>query len=92
MIDTSNARISKLIVHQIGNQSRNEEYVLSVEEARRTPTLDDLLIKSYLLPSVRQGHPYDFYHESELSLNVIYHFSGLIFDDPESFNLHSNFQ
>ncbi len=89
MIDTSNARISKLIVHQIGNQSRDEEYVLSVEEARRTPTLDDLLIKSYLLPSVRQGHPYDFYHESELSLNVIYHFSGLIFDDPESFNLHS---
>ncbi|MGB0849061.1 MAG: nucleoid-associated protein [Thiolinea sp.] len=89
MIDTSQARISKLIVHQIGNQNREEGYTLSQEEAKRSDTLDELLIKSYLLPSVRLGHSYDFYHESDLSLNTIHHFSSLIFDDPAQFNLHS---
>lgn len=89
MIDIKNARISKLIVHHIGNQNREEGYNLSEEEAQRSPTLDDLLIKSYLLPSVKTGHSYDFFHESDLSLNTIHHFSTLIFDDPEQFNLHS---
>ncbi|MEZ5476588.1 MAG: nucleoid-associated protein [Thiolinea sp.] len=41
------------------------------------------------MPSVRLGHPYDFHHESDLSLNTIYHFSSLIFDDPETFITHS---
>jgi GGDEF domain-containing protein len=89
MIDISATRIKKLIVHQIGNQSRDEGYVLSKSEAERSPTLDELLIKNYLAPLVRQGHPYDFHHESDLSLNTIYHFSALIFDNPEMFNVHS---
>lgn len=89
MIDISSTRISKLIVHQIGNQSREEGYVLSKNEAIRSAALDELLIKNYLAPLVRQGHPYDFHHESDLSLNTIYHFSGLIFDNPDTFNTHS---
>lgn len=89
MIDISATRITKLIVHQIGNQSREEGYVLSKNEADRSPALDELLIKNYLAPLVRQGHPYDFHHESDLSLNTIYHFSGLIFDNPDNFNIYS---
>ncbi len=89
VIDTSKASISKLIVHQIGNQNREEGYTLSPDEAQRSKTLDELLLRSYLLPSLRLGNSYEFFHESDLSLNTIYHFSSLIFEDPEQFNLHS---
>ncbi|MEZ5537348.1 MAG: nucleoid-associated protein [Thiolinea sp.] len=89
MIDISAVQIKKLIVHQIGNQSRDEGYVLSKHEANRSAALDELLIRNYLMPLIRQGHPYDFHHESDLSLNTIYHFSGLIFDNPDTFNVHS---
>lgn len=89
MIDTSKASISKLIVHQIGNQNREEGYTLSPDEAQHSTTLDELLIRSYLLPSLRMGNCYEFFHESDLSLNTIYHFSSLIFEDPGQFNSHS---
>lgn len=51
MVDISSARIIKLIVHRIGNKLRDEGFTLSDQEAVRTPTLDDLLLKSYLAPA-----------------------------------------
>lgn len=48
MIDLSTASVSKVIVHSIGNKAREEGYTFSPKEAERTPTLDALLIKSYL--------------------------------------------
>ncbi len=89
MLDVSSARISKLIVHHIGNKSREEGFALSEQEAARTPTLDAVLLKHYLTPITRQGHSYEFHHESDLSLNTVYHFANLVFADPANFNAHS---
>ncbi len=89
MIDISSARITKLIVHRIGNKLREEGFMLSNQEAVRTQTLDDLLLKCYLAPVIRQGEAYELYHESDLSLNTIHHFSNLIFSNRDSFQVHS---
>ncbi|MCP4702915.1 MAG: nucleoid-associated protein [Gammaproteobacteria bacterium] len=89
MIDISSACINKLIVHQIGNKIRDEGYNLSENEAERTATLDELLLKHYLAPVIRKGDVYDFSHESELSLNTIYHFASLIFEDQTAFKSHT---
>ncbi len=89
MVDISSARIIKLIVHRIVNKLRDEGFTLSDQEAVRTPTLDDLLLKNYLAPVIRQGEDYEFYHESDLLLNTIHHFSNLIFSDSDSFQVHS---
>ncbi|MGB1311668.1 MAG: nucleoid-associated protein [Leucothrix sp.] len=85
MIDISNTTISKVIVHRIGNKAREEGYQFSPDEAKRTPTLDSLLIKSYLEPMVDDAQVYQLHHESDLALNTVYHYANAIFNDKESF-------
>lgn len=75
MIDISSAKVTKLIVHRIGNKLRDEGFTLSEHEIDHASTLDDLLLRNYLSAGIKQGELYDFYHESDLSLNVINHFS-----------------
>lgn len=89
MIDISSARVAKLIVHRIGNKLRDEGLTLSQEEAEHTSTLDDLFLKNYLAPVVRHGNLYKFYHESDISLNTVYHFAKLSFQSQEAFAAHS---
>jgi hypothetical protein len=85
MIDLSNASVSKVIVHRIGNKAREEGYTFSPNEAARTPTLDVLLIKSYLEPMVDDAQVYELHHESDLALNTVHHYASKIFQDTESF-------
>ena len=85
MIDISTASVSKVIVHRIGNKAREEGYTFSPKEASRTPTLDTLLIKSYLEPMVDDAQVYQLHHESDLFLNTVYHHTDAIFKDKESF-------
>jgi hypothetical protein len=89
MVDISSARITNLIVHRVGNKLRDEGFALSDNEVTRSLTLDDLLLKSYLAPVIRQGEVYELYHESDLSLNTVHHFSNLIFSNRDSFQVHS---
>lgn len=85
MIDISSATVSKVIVHRIGNKVREEGYAFSPKEAARTPTLDALLIKSYLEPMVDDAQVYELHHESDIFLNTVYHYSNQIFSDVETF-------
>lgn len=89
MVDVSSAKIKKLIIHRIGNKLRDEGFTLSQKEAERTRTLDDLLLRNYLATVIRQGEEYDFYHESDLSLNTVHHFTKLIFEDNKTFKTHT---
>src|SRR6266568_6857145 len=85
MIDVSSAKVTKLIVHRIGNKLRDEGFILSEHEAELTESLKDLLLKNYLGQGIRQGDSYDFYHESDLALNVVHHYSELVFNNPSTF-------
>lgn len=85
MIDLSSASVSKVIVHRIGNKAREEGYTFSPNEAERTSTLDSLLIKNYLEPMVDDAQIYELHHESDLSLNTVYHYAMKVFEDREYF-------
>ena len=89
MIDISSAKLTKLIVHRIGNKLRDEGFTFSEHEIDHASTLDDLLLRNYLSAGIKLGELYDFYHESDLSLNVINHFSNLIFQNSDTFAEHT---
>ena len=85
MIDVSSARIEKFVVHHVGNKLREEGYILSTKEADSQDMLNELLLKHYLLPLSQQTDLFEFFHESDLSLNELYRYSSNIFVDRKSF-------
>lgn len=57
-MDISSAKVSKVIVHRVGNKLRDEGIHLSPIECQRSGTLDELLLKSLLAPVARNGQEY----------------------------------
>lgn len=89
MVDISSAKIKKVIIHRVGNKLREEGVLFSPKESPRSKTLDELLLKGFLAPVIREGQQYELFHESKLSLNAISHYSSIIFSDPKSFRSSS---
>ncbi len=85
MFDFSAATVAKLIVHQVGNKLNEEGIVISSGESPRSADLDELLLNSFLIPSLRRGQQYHLFHESDLNLNLVHHYSAQIFADADEF-------
>lgn len=84
-MDISSAKVSKVIVHRVGNKLRDEGIHLSPSECQRSGTLDELLLKNLLAPVARNGQEYYLTHESDLSLNTINHYAVNAFSNPDRF-------
>ena len=84
-MDISSARVSKVIVHRVGNKLRDEGIYLSPIECQRSGTLDELLLKNLLAPVARNGQEYHLTHESDISLNTINHYALNMFSNPDKF-------
>lgn len=89
MIDISSAKVTKIIVHRVGNRIREEGCSLSLQEVEGTKDLNDTLLRHYLSPLVKKDKLYNFYHESDIGLNAIYHFAQQVFLSPSSFGEQS---
>jgi dsDNA-binding SOS-regulon protein len=91
MIDLSDASIDKIIVHHIGNPSRDEQ--LNCTRAAfdlKDSGLEAVLSKYFLSPFHKKDHGYyNFRHDSDLELNEMYHYTGKIFSPGENFVLQS---
>ncbi|CDL86692.1 nucleoid-associated protein [Xenorhabdus cabanillasii] len=85
MIDISSAKVSKVIVHHVGNKLRDEGFHLSQAECHRSSTLDELLLKDFLAPVIRKGQEYYLTHESDVSLNTVNHYASNVFSNPKTF-------
>ncbi|WP_417548090.1 nucleoid-associated protein [Marinobacter segnicrescens] len=85
MIDISSARLIKIAVHKVGNKVREEGISLAEKESSFSETLSELLSRHFLLPLSKQEDIYDFFHESDLSLNAISNISDKIFDNSGEF-------
>ncbi|MEW9897602.1 nucleoid-associated protein [Chitinivorax sp. PXF-14] len=80
-VDVSTARVRQAIVHQVGNRGRDEGCRLSSELADADEAVCQLLVSHYLASAVKSaGDGYEFFHESDLQLNEIYHYSRELFD------------
>lgn len=85
MFDISSAKVKKVIVHRVGNKLRDEGIYLSPEENLRSKTLDDLLLKDFLAPVIRQGQQHELFHESDIALNTVNHYANNVFHDCKMF-------
>lgn len=85
LLDLSAAKVKKVIVHHVGNKFRDEGVMLSDAESEHDATLDDLLLKFFLAPVVNSENEYLLNHESDINLNLIKHYSSLVFKDENEF-------
>lgn len=89
MFDISSAKVLKVVVHRVGNKFRDEGVHLSPDESSRSIALEELLLKSFLAPVIRKGQQYELFHESDLNLNTVNHYSSMVFKDNDSFHSSS---
>ncbi|SEL50500.1 hypothetical protein SAMN05216214_11345 [Atopomonas hussainii] len=85
MIDVSSAQLTNIAVHRVGNKTREEGIRLADNESQISDSLRDSLAQHYLRPLAKQGNNYEFFHETDLSLNVTYNLAKRIFDEKKSF-------
>lgn len=85
MLDVSSARVTHCVVHRVGNRLREEGCELSQQEVRGTPELRGTLLRHYLTPLAKSGEDFEFYHESDISLNAAKQFSARIMVDAGNF-------
>lgn len=81
LLDLGAAKVKKVIVHHVGNKFRDEGVILSDAESEHDATLDNLLLKFFLAPVVNSENEYLLNHESDINLNLIKHYSSLVFKD-----------
>jgi len=89
MIDVSFAQLENIAVHRVGNKIREEGIRLADKESLISDSLCESLAQHYLLPLAKQGNNYEFFHESDLSLNTASSLSERIFDEQRSFIKHT---
>lgn len=82
MLNTSQANLDTLIVHHVGNQTQDEELILSAHTIPAIdPQLNELLLK-YFLQSFEDPEFYNFtFSNEDPTMNPMFQFSTKIFDD-----------
>lgn len=79
VVDISSAKVKSIIVHRIGNKFRSEGCVFSTANAAVDDEIKNIMLGRYLAPMVKSGVVHEFFHESDLSLNVVNHYAETIF-------------
>ncbi|EHU1703107.1 hypothetical protein A1Z17_RS05835 [Acinetobacter baumannii] len=85
MYDISSATIEHKVLHRIGNKFREEPLVLSDNLMPSEEEINNLLLINYLKPLINLKEPFELFHESNIELNEVYHFSNKIFNDNLNF-------
>lgn len=81
MLGFSETLIDQLAVHRVGKHSEGKVR-LSKDVLKLDDEIKDLLSRYFLTP-FKSNEYYNFYHESDLNLNEVYHYVSKIFNDPE---------
>ncbi|OWY37440.1 hypothetical protein CEK28_16995 [Xenophilus sp. AP218F] len=73
------SRVERMVVHRVGNPSRGEPLQLSERATRIDDAVSGLLLDGYLKGIVSDKKKHQFFHESDLNLNEIYHYTRQFF-------------
>ena len=85
LFDLAKTRLEQLVIHRVGNQSREEGVALSSGPVTLYDgDLEDLLLKYFLSP-FREKVLYRFHHETNLHQNELYQRLSDVFIRPETF-------
>jgi len=83
MINLFNLQINDLVLHKIGNKSRNEPIFLSNETYRLEDEVQPLIKEFFFKPfREKEENYYQFAHEVDLDYNEMYKYASQIFDNP----------
>ncbi len=85
MNDFSMATISKLIVHLIGNKSKEEDMVLSTQLSDITADSTEQYLNQFFFSSFKFDLTYQFSHESDINLNEVYNYTSKLFKNEDEF-------
>ena len=85
MDDFSMANISKLVVHLIGNKSKEEDMVISTQLSDITVDSTEQYLNRFFFSSFKFDLTYQFSHESDINLNEVYNYSSKIFKNENDF-------
>lgn len=88
MLDFSEAELSKLAIHQVGNKSNEEGIIHSEQEVVIDGTIASLLT-SYFTKPFKPQEFYNFTHETSLNLNEVHSYVKSIFNDKTTLLLQS---
>ncbi len=88
MLVTSEVQLESIILHKVGNKSREEGLKLSKGELKLDGFVKELLMKYFLSP-FKQDEYFNLHHESDINLNEVFSFCAAIFDNPETFRENS---
>lgn len=83
MIESGLAAIEGIVLHRVGNKLNEEGVHLSNQPLKVNEAISGLLLKYFLTP-FKNNEYFNFYHESELSLNPVYTGISRIFENPEN--------
>ncbi len=83
MINFSNTTLSKIIVHKVGNSSRDEGVKISKTMLSVNGIVKDLLAKYFLQP-FKTNEYYSFMHDTDITMNEINNYVTAIFANPNS--------
>jgi hypothetical protein len=81
MINFSEATLSRLAIHQVGNKSGEQGIKLSDSEVALNGDIKDIL-NHYFTKPFRQSEMFNFYHDSGLQFSEMYAFAKNIFGAP----------
>lgn len=88
MLDFSEAILSSLSIHQVGNKANEEGLIISEQEVPINGTIAPLLTTYFTKPFKPQEF-YNFSHKSDLNLNEMYAYAKSIFNDKTSLQMQS---
>lgn len=88
--DFSNAALQQLATHYVGNKHTDNTFFYAEETVDiGNEDLNQHLLEYFTAPFRDIEEYFQFYHESDISLNTVMHFAGKIFEQPGSLLEHS---
>lgn len=85
MINFANTNLHKIVVHKVGNKSKEEGIRLSKNEIVPPGDLLGDLLMTFFTKPFKSEQFYRLWHESDISLNEVYSFAGKIFENSDTF-------
>lgn len=84
MLKLTDCVIDKLVLHKVGKKHQDENIRFSKNTLTLNTEIKDLLVRYFLTP-FKSEEFYNFYHETDLNLNEVYHYASKIFSNPDTF-------
>ena len=88
MLVTSEVKLENIILHKVGNKSRDEDIRFSKGALKLDDFVKELLLKYFLSPFKSEEY-FNLHHESDINLNEVYSFVSKIFAEPDTLHEQS---